>query len=90
MSANPTLRAVNAWPFQEAARLADRLAAQGKTHALFETGYGSSGLPHIGAFGEVARTSWVRHASTVMTGMPSRLIVDGLRSAEPFDMGLNS
>ena len=51
---------------------------------MFETGYGPSGLPHIGTFGEVARTSWVRHAFTELTGLPSRLIafsddMDGLR-----------
>jgi lysyl-tRNA synthetase class 1 len=51
---------------------------------VFETGYGPSGLPHIGTFGEVARTTWVRHAYTVLTGRPSRLIafsddMDGLR-----------
>src|SRR6185312_12049186 len=73
-----------AWPFEEAAKLRDRLAASGKTHALFETGYGPSGLPHIGTFGEVARTSWVRHAFTELTGLPSRLLafsddMDGLR-----------
>src|SRR5580700_2768526 len=72
------------WPFEEAAKVARRLAASGKDQALFETGYGPSGLPHIGTFGEVARTSWVRHAFTVLTGRPSRLIafsddMDGLR-----------
>ena len=72
------------WPFEEALKVAARLAAQGKGHALFETGYGPSGLPHIGTFGEVARTSWVRHAFTVLTGLPSRLLafsddMDGLR-----------
>jgi len=72
------------WPFEEAQKVARRLEASGKTHALFETGYGPSGLPHIGTFGEVARTSWVRHAFTEMTGLPSRLIafsddMDGLR-----------
>ena len=53
---------------------------------LFETGYGPSGLPHIGTFGEVARTSMVRHAFQVLTGgtVPTRLIafsddMDGLR-----------
>jgi lysyl-tRNA synthetase class 1 len=56
------------WPFEEAAKVARRLAASGKTHALFETGYGPSGLPHIGTFGEVARTTWVRHAFTTLTG----------------------
>ncbi|MGE0222404.1 MAG: lysine--tRNA ligase [Acetobacteraceae bacterium] len=73
-----------AWPFEEAAKVAHRLAASGKGHALFETGYGPSGLPHIGTFGEVARTSWVRHAFATLTGLPSRLLafsddMDGLR-----------
>jgi lysyl-tRNA synthetase class 1 len=73
-----------AWPFEEAAKVARRIAASGKELALFETGYGPSGLPHIGTFGEVARTSWVRHAFGVLTGLPSRLIafsddMDGLR-----------
>ena len=73
-----------AWPFEEAAKVAARLASSGKTHALFETGYGPSGLPHIGTFGEVARTSWVRKAFTDLTGLPSRLLafsddMDGLR-----------
>jgi lysyl-tRNA synthetase class 1 len=73
-----------AWPFEEAAKVARRLAESGRDHALFETGYGPSGLPHIGTFGEVARTSWVRHAFTELTGLPSRLLafsddMDGLR-----------
>jgi lysyl-tRNA synthetase class 1 len=73
-----------AWPFEEAKKVADRLAASGRGAALFETGYGPSGLPHIGTFGEVARTSWVRHAFTTLTGLPSRLLafsddMDGLR-----------
>ncbi|WP_297369463.1 lysine--tRNA ligase [Acidocella sp.] len=72
------------WPFREAERIAARLKAKGKTEALFETGYGPSGLPHIGTFGEVARTSWVRKAFTDLTGLPSRLLafsddMDGLR-----------
>jgi lysyl-tRNA synthetase class 1 len=72
------------WPFREAERIAERLAQKGKTSALFETGYGPSGLPHIGTFGEVARTSWVRKAFTDLTGLPSRLLafsddMDGLR-----------
>ncbi len=71
-----------AWPFEEARKLAERVAPGGT--ALFETGYGPSGLPHIGTFGEVARTSWVRRAYTALTGRPSRLIafsddMDGLR-----------
>jgi lysyl-tRNA synthetase class 1 len=72
------------WPFREAERVAARLARTGKKSALFETGYGPSGLPHIGTFGEVARTSWVRRAFTELTGLPSRLLafsddMDGLR-----------
>jgi lysyl-tRNA synthetase, class I len=72
------------WPFEEARKVADRLKRSGREVALFETGYGPSGLPHIGTFGEVARTSWVRHAFTVLTGMQSRLLafsddMDGLR-----------
>ncbi|MCW3477795.1 lysine--tRNA ligase [Limobrevibacterium gyesilva] len=72
------------WPFEEAQKVAARLAASGRKSALFETGYGPSGLPHIGTFGEVARTSWVRRAFTELTGLDSRLIafsddMDGLR-----------
>ncbi|HEX7390776.1 MAG TPA: lysine--tRNA ligase, partial [Acidiphilium sp.] len=76
--------APTSWPFREAERVAQRLARTGKSTALFETGYGPSGLPHIGTFMEVARTSWIRHAFTVATGLPSKLIafsddMDGLR-----------
>jgi lysyl-tRNA synthetase class 1 len=62
------------WPFREAERVAQRLARTGKTTALFETGYGPSGLPHIGTFMEVARTSWIRLAFTKLTGLPSNLL----------------
>ncbi len=84
MYAAPDNAIPRAWPFEEAAKLAARIDASGKETALFETGYGPSGLPHIGTFGEVARTSWVRHAYSVLTGRPSRLIafsddMDGLR-----------
>jgi len=78
-----------AWPFEEARRLIQRLeklkVGQGKT-VIFETGYGPSGLPHIGTFGEVARTSMVRHAFEVLTEgkWKTRLIcfsddMDGMR-----------
>src|ERR1700730_16483346 len=72
------------WPFREAERVAERLKQKGKEFALFETGYGPSGLPHIGTFGEVARTSWVRRAFALMSGIPTRLCsfsddMDGLR-----------
>jgi len=89
MTGDPSLRTVRAWPFEEAAKVADRLARAPKPAgageaALFETGYGPSGLPHIGTFGEVARTTWVRRAFERLTGLPSRLIafsddMDGLR-----------
>ncbi|MEO0619111.1 MAG: lysine--tRNA ligase [Pseudomonadota bacterium] len=75
-----------AWPFEEARRLIKRLDGL-KTRpetVIFETGYGPSGLPHIGTFGEVARTSMVRHAYETLTGETTRLIcfsddMDGLR-----------
>ncbi|MFC6488923.1 lysine--tRNA ligase [Nitratireductor sp. GCM10026969] len=57
-----------AWPFEEARRIVKRYAGRGYPETvLFETGYGPSGLPHIGTFGEVARTSMVRHAFRVLT-----------------------
>src|SRR5665213_2717541 len=78
-----------AWPFEEARKLLARLAAREKAgkaanKVLFETGYGPSGLPHIGTFGEVARTSWVRRAFQEISDVPTHLIafsddMDGLR-----------
>ena len=75
-----------AWPFEEARKLVARIEKSGKREVLFETGYGPSGLPHIGTFGEVARTSMVRHAFRVLTGdaIRTRLVafsddMDGLR-----------
>jgi len=75
-----------AWPFEEARKLVARVQRTGQTRVLFETGYGPSGLPHIGTFGEVARTSMVRHAFRVLTDdtIETRLIafsddMDGLR-----------
>jgi lysyl-tRNA synthetase class 1 len=80
----PLTAVPRSWPFEEARKVAQRLAAAGRSEALFETGYGPSGLPHIGTFGEVARTTWVRHAFSVLTGQKSRLLafsddMDGLR-----------
>src|SRR6185369_12931835 len=57
----------NAWPFEQAKAIVARLKKSPKDEVLFETGYGPSGLPHIGTFGEVARTSMVRHAFEVLT-----------------------
>lgn len=75
-----------AWPFEEARKLLKRYP-QGKAESpvLFETGYGPSGLPHIGTFQEVLRTTLVRRAYEVLTGgAPTRLVafsddMDGLR-----------
>lgn len=83
------LQDAKAWPFEEARRLIARLdklkGGKDKT-VIFETGYGPSGLPHIGTFGEVARTSMVRHAFELLTEgkRKTRLIcfsddMDGLR-----------
>ncbi|SIT55280.1 Lysine--tRNA ligase [Mesorhizobium prunaredense] len=57
-----------AWPFEEARKIVERYKGTDYPETvLFETGYGPSGLPHIGTFGEVARTSMVRHAFRVLT-----------------------
>jgi lysyl-tRNA synthetase, class I len=83
--AQPDLRELaersNAWPFEEARKIVARLQrasrnAAAKDAVIFETGYGPSGLPHIGTFGEVARTTMVRHAFRVLTAdkIKTRLI----------------
>ncbi|MBT3239137.1 MAG: lysine--tRNA ligase [Rhodospirillaceae bacterium] len=76
----------NAWPFAEARTIEKHLAGKtpDKGYVLFETGYGPSGLPHIGTFGEVARTSMVRHAFHQLSDIPTKLFafsddMDGLR-----------
>jgi lysyl-tRNA synthetase, class I len=68
--------ASHAWPFEEARMIVARLKKRSKDEVVFETGYGPSGLPHIGTFGEVARTTMVRHAFRVLTGdkIKTRLI----------------
>ena len=86
--------ASKAWPFEEARKLVKRFGGQGGAgfkesmpdEVIFETGYGPSGLPHIGTFGEVARTTWVLNAFRVLTrdAVPVRLIcfsddMDGMR-----------
>ncbi len=75
-----------AWPFEEARKLVARYGdkAPAKGYVLFETGYGPSGLPHIGTFGEVVRTTMVRQAFGRMSDLPTRLFafsddMDGLR-----------
>ena len=74
-----------AWPFEEARKLLKRYP-DGKPNGavLFETGYGPSGLPHIGTFNEVLRTTMVRQAFQALSDQPTRLIafsddMDGLR-----------
>jgi lysyl-tRNA synthetase, class I len=74
-----------AWPFEEARKLLQRKTAKpAGAEVLFETGYGPSGLPHIGTFGEVARTTMVKHAFETLSDAPTRLLcfsddMDGLR-----------
>ncbi|MPY72126.1 MAG: lysine--tRNA ligase, partial [Alphaproteobacteria bacterium] len=74
------------WPFEEARKLLARTggAVPEKGYVLFETGYGPSGLPHIGTFGEVVRTTMVRRAFAALSDMPTKLFafsddMDGLR-----------
>ncbi|HEY8014065.1 MAG TPA: lysine--tRNA ligase, partial [Dongiaceae bacterium] len=78
--------AARAWPFEEARKLVTRFkdAPPAKGYVLFETGYGPSGLPHIGTFGEVVRTTMVRQAFKRLSDLPTRLFcfsddMDGLR-----------
>ena len=73
-----------AWPFEEARKLVARASKLGRAEILFETGYGPSGLPHIGTFGEVLRTTMVRRAFEAISDIPTRLIcfsddLDGMR-----------
>ena len=75
-----------AWPFEEARRLLKRYQGKmpEKGYVLFETGYGPSGLPHIGTFGEVVRTTMIRRAFEAISDIPTRLVcfsddLDGMR-----------
>ena len=75
-----------AWPFEEARRVLKRYEKKDpdKGHVLFETGYGPSGLPHLGTFGEVARTTMIRRAFEMISDIPTRMIcfsddMDGMR-----------
>ncbi|MFN2258873.1 MAG: lysine--tRNA ligase, partial [Parasphingopyxis sp.] len=79
-----------AWPYEEASKLVKRYpdGKPGGGPIVFETGYGPSGLPHLGTFQEVARTLMVRHALSELTGWESRLIafsddMDGMRKVPP-------
>jgi len=87
MSISPEIyQNCKAWPFQEARNLLKRLERSGndKGYVLFETGYGPSGLPHMGTFGEVVRTTMVRHAFQRLSDLPTKLVaysddMDGFR-----------
>ncbi|MDE2134442.1 MAG: lysine--tRNA ligase [Alphaproteobacteria bacterium] len=89
MAASPSLHAealaAHAWPFEEARKLLARIEKRKvERDVIFETGYGPSGLPHIGTFGEVARTTWVRRAFSLLSNAKTRLLafsddMDGLR-----------
>ncbi|MDQ4087845.1 MAG: lysine--tRNA ligase [Pseudomonadota bacterium] len=93
MSVAPELREAakvsKAWPYEEARKLLKRYPdGPGERGIVFETGYGPSGLPHLGTFQEVARTLMVRHALAEMVDWPSRLIafsddMDGMRKVPP-------
>ncbi|HEX8585873.1 MAG TPA: lysine--tRNA ligase [Allosphingosinicella sp.] len=78
-----------AWPYEEARKLLKRFPdGPPKGEIVFETGYGPSGLPHLGTFQEVARTLMVRRALAEMVDWPSRLIafsddMDGMRKVPP-------
>ena len=86
---DPDLRAAAltnaAWPFEEARKLLARYpAGPAKGEVLFESGYGPSGLPHIGTFAEVVRTTMVRRAYALLSDVPTRLVafsddMDGFR-----------
>jgi lysyl-tRNA synthetase, class I len=94
MLIDPALREAamvsKAWPYEEARKLLKRYpdGPPAGRPILFETGYGPSGLPHLGTFQEVARTQMVRHALAELADWPSRLIafsddMDGMRKVPP-------
>jgi lysyl-tRNA synthetase class 1 len=93
LAVDPELREAakvsKAWPYEEARKLLKRYPdGPGARGIVFETGYGPSGLPHLGTFQEVARTLMVRHALAEMIDWPSRLIafsddMDGMRKVPP-------
>src|SRR5882762_2088450 len=81
-----TAEAARSWPFEEARKLVARIGgkAPAKGFVLLQTGYGPSGLPHIGTFGEVVRTTMVRQAFHRLSDVKTRLFafsdgMDGLR-----------
>ena len=82
------LNNAKSWPFEEARKILNRIKQPGyklsENGILLETGYGPSGLPHIGTFGEVLRTTMVMNAFKKISDIPARIFVfsddmDGLR-----------
>lgn len=85
-SSSALLQDARAWPFEEARKILASIKGKvpKKGYVLFQTGYGPSGLPHIGTFGEIVRTSMVRKAFSEISDIPTRLFafsddMDGLR-----------
>ncbi|MDR2666769.1 MAG: lysine--tRNA ligase [Holosporales bacterium] len=84
MSLNEYFEKTVAWPFEEARKIVQRLKKIGKREVILETGYGPSGLPHIGTFGEVLRTTFVMWAFRRLVDVPAKIVVfsddmDGFR-----------
>ena len=84
MSAGYVFEETRSWPFEEARKIVERLKRSSKREVILETGYGPSGLPHIGTFGEVLRTTFVMRAFRRLSDIPSKIIVfsddmDGFR-----------
>ena len=63
------------WPFVEAKKILKRLKGNSKEYCIFQTGYGPSGLPHIGTFGEVLRTTMVMKAFSFLSEIPTKLFI---------------
>ena len=87
MFSQECLSNAKSWPFEEARKIISRLEKserKQKDCVIFETGYGPSGLPHIGTFGEVLRTTLVMRAFKMLTGKKAKLYpfsddLDGFR-----------
>ena len=79
---------LKSWPFKEAQQILKRNGGLAnfkipkKGHILLETGYGPSGLPHIGTFGEVVRTTMVRNALTALIDCPTKMVTFSSFSAQ--------
>ena len=83
---NNVIQSASAWPFVEVRKLLNerKNIIKKKKKITFQTGYGPSGLPHIGTFGEVARTSMIVNALNHLTDLPKEIItfsddMDGFR-----------